>query len=182
MRENKANCGNWIKVWMRAATELSSYQESWPQYQNYPIFHKLSQSQPSRLSLPGYPCLKTHFAFHRLLIVCGAISDSSQFEWETRTMCFFSRMIYMIIVGRLNADGALLICIHHSGSVFRSSLSSSSSEQHKIWFFYEDNNSARLSRADPIWLLFPWFNNENKNSHRTAAIEIIFLLTFVCAF
>lgn len=50
------------------------------------------------------------------LISRGAISDGSQFEWETRTIVFvsLSPMIYMIIVGRLNADGALLIRLHSS--------------------------------------------------------------------
>jgi hypothetical protein len=54
-----------------------------------------------------------HICLLQRLLISNAISDSSQFEWETRTMCFFSPMIYMIIVGRLNADEALLICIHH---------------------------------------------------------------------
>lgn len=85
------------------------------------------------------------------LISRGAISDGSQFEWETRTIVFvsLSPMIYMIIVGRLNADGALLIRLH-------SSFRLRSPPQRRCHGFYEDNNSLdyRSSRSHLI-VCFP---------------------------
>lgn len=68
-------------------------------------------------------------------------------------------MIYMIIVGRLNADGALLICIHRSDFLLSSTSVVFDLEQHNFCvlavcasFSYEDNDY-RSGRS--LRLLFP---------------------------
>lgn len=93
--EPKQKRGNWIRPRINKGeqkTELSSNRESWLQYQNYPIFHKLSQMKTFSVWWLYLQRLATHlFLFLSApasLISRGAISDSSQFEWETRTIVF----------------------------------------------------------------------------------------------